>query len=133
MQTCKLLRNICKLLRNILSIAKTLDIYFQIIVFQIGCCAFTFQTSKLATRVRTENFPKSSSSTSKARFYQCHGCFYLSILDQITNLLNQGDVSKSTSLVLISAVHFMDKWVKPFTKCVPAIKVTLSRQFSFVC
>jgi len=74
MQTCKLLRNICKLLRNILSIAKTLDIYFQIIVFQIGVLSHF----KLATRVRTANFPKSSSSTSKARFYQCHGCFYLS-------------------------------------------------------
>ncbi|XP_039530302.1 serpin B4-like [Pimephales promelas] len=42
--------------------------------------------------------------------------------NQITNLLDQGDVSNNTSLVLISAVHFMNKWVKPFTKCVPAIK-----------
>ncbi|XP_056099342.1 leukocyte elastase inhibitor-like [Rhinichthys klamathensis goyatoka] len=36
----------------------------------------------------------------------------------IKNYLDKGDVTKDTSLVLISAVHFMDKWVNPF-KSVP--------------
>ncbi len=42
-------------------------------------------------------------------------------LDQMKDLLDQGDVSKDTSLALISAVYFKKKWVKAFTK------VTLSR------
>ncbi|XDV41218.1 hypothetical protein PO909_010116, partial [Leuciscus waleckii] len=41
--------------------------------------------------------------------------------NQIKNLLDKGDVSKDTSLVLISAVHFKDKWVEPFT-LVPTYK-----------
>ncbi|CAM4687253.1 unnamed protein product [Leuciscus chuanchicus] len=41
--------------------------------------------------------------------------------NQIKNLLDEGDVSKDTSLVLISAVHFNDKWDKSFI-LVPAIK-----------
>lgn len=39
--------------------------------------------------------------------------------NQIKNLLDQVDVSKDISLVLISAVHFMDKWAKPFTLPTP--------------
>ncbi|KAK7133997.1 hypothetical protein R3I94_015755 [Phoxinus phoxinus] len=34
--------------------------------------------------------------------------------NQIKNFLDKGDVTKDTGLVLVSAVHFMDKWVKPF-------------------
>ncbi|KAK7133998.1 hypothetical protein R3I94_015756 [Phoxinus phoxinus] len=33
---------------------------------------------------------------------------------KIQNFLDKGDVKEDTSLVLISAVHFMDKWVEPF-------------------
>lgn len=38
------------------------------------------------------------------------------ICDQLKELLDQGDVSKDTSLALISAVYFKKKWVKAFTK-----------------
>ncbi len=53
-------------------------------------------------------------------------------LDQMGDVLDEGDVSKDTSLALISAVYFKKKWVKAF-KRLYTNEVTLSRQFSFVC